>query len=69
MPFEQMPFIGEPRLLPWAEYVILDWDNGSSNVELRRVSVDVDAIKEAAFASRMPRAADWVDNWIRPDTT
>lgn len=67
MPFEQMPFTGEPRLLPWAEYAILNWSNGSVNIELRRVSVDFEAIRDAAFASRMPRAADWVDNWVVPD--
>ncbi len=69
MPFEQMPFTGEPRLLPWAEYAILNWSDGFANIELRRVSVDVAAIREAALASRMPRAADWVDNWIVTDTT
>lgn len=68
MPFEQMPFTGEPRLLPWAEYAILNWTNGVVNIELRRVPVNLDAIREAAFASGMPRAADWVNNWIIPDT-
>ena len=68
MPFEQMPFTGEPRLLPWAEYAILNWTNGVVNIELRRVPVNLDAIREAAFTSGMPRAADWVNNWIIPDT-
>lgn len=68
MPFEQMPFTGEPRLLPWAEYAILNWSNGIVNIELRRVPVDLESVKKAALSSSMPRAADWVDNWIEPDT-
>ncbi len=67
MPFEMMPFTGEPRILPWAEYAFLNWTGGVVNIELRRVPVDVAAIRKAAFASGMPRAADWVDNWIVPD--
>ena len=67
MPFEMMPFTGEPRILPWAEYAFLNWTRGVVNIELRRVPVNVAAIREAAFASGMPRAADWVNNWIVPD--
>lgn len=68
MPFEQMPFKGEPRILPWAEYAILNWAGGIVNIELRRVPVNLDAVWGAAYDSGMPRAADWVDNWIIPDT-
>ncbi|MCP4427779.1 MAG: metallophosphoesterase family protein [Chloroflexi bacterium] len=67
MPFEMMPFTGEPRILPWAEYAFLNWSDAVVNIELRRVPVDVDAVREAALASGMPRAADWVNNWIIPD--
>ncbi len=67
MPFEQMPFTGEPRILPWAEYAFLNWTDGVVNIELRRVPVNVADIREAAIASGMPRAADWVNNWIVPD--
>lgn len=67
MPFEQMPFSGKPRILPWAEYGILNWAKGIVNIELRRIPVNVNAIHKAAFASGMPRAADWVNNWVVSD--
>ena len=65
-PLEQMPFEGMPRYLPWAEYAIVDWTNGVLGIELRRVSVDLDGIKQAALSSGMPRAAAWLDLWRTP---
>ena len=65
-PFEQMPFAGTPRLLPWAEYAIIGWVTGVLSVDLRRVPVDVDAVRQAALESDMPGATQWADSWIDP---
>jgi len=63
---EQMPFEGMPRLLPWAGYAIVNWARDVLSVELRRVSIDLDRVKRAAWASDMPGAGDWVSWWITP---
>ncbi len=65
-PVEQMPFEGLPRYLPWAEYAIVDWTDGVLGIELRRVPIDLDTIKQAALASDMPDAAAWAELWITP---
>jgi predicted phosphodiesterase len=65
-PLEQMPFEGLPRYLPWAEYAILDWVDGVLGIELRRVPVDLDKVRQAALTSGMPRAAAWLELWITP---
>jgi len=67
MPFEEMPFKDAPRVLPWAEYAIVNWLNGVLTVDFRRVPVDIDAIKQAALASGMPEAAEWIKNWVALD--
>ncbi|MEZ4706518.1 MAG: metallophosphoesterase family protein [Caldilineaceae bacterium] len=59
-PFEQMPFVGKPKTLPWAEYAIVHEDNQTIGVELRRVAVDLDAIKDRAAKSDMPHLAEWL---------
>jgi hypothetical protein len=63
-PLEQMPFEGMPRCLPWAEHAIVNWANGTLGVELRRVPIDLEAVKQAALTSDMPDAAFWVGLWI-----
>jgi len=63
-PLEQLPFVGLPRYLPWAEYAILDWVDGVLGIELRRVPISLAEVKRAALASGMPRAVDWLDLWI-----
>jgi hypothetical protein len=65
-PFVEMPFLGTPQLLPWAEYAIVGWVNGVLSVDLRRVPVDVDAVRRAARESGMPGAAEWADSWTEP---
>ena len=62
-PFEQMPFDPSPRLLPWAEYAIVNWFDGVLGVELRRVPVDLEAVKQATLDSDLPYAAYWVESW------
>lgn len=69
MPFEEMPFSGaNPRVMPWAEYTVLSYDNGRIGVELRRIPVDMKAIKQAAIESHMPEPDDWMSNWIAMNT-
>jgi predicted phosphodiesterase len=62
-PLEQMPFQGMPRYLPWAEYALVNWAGGILSIELRRVPIDLDAVKQAALTSDMPDAASWVELW------
>jgi predicted phosphodiesterase len=64
MPFEQMPFVGAPRFLPWAEYTIVQVVNGVLSVEMHRVPVDVAQVKEAAYASSLPHPQQWAENWL-----
>ena len=54
LPFEQMPFTGEPSILPWAEYAIIDCTNGILGIELRRLPIDREVIAQTMLASGMP---------------
>lgn len=65
-PFEEMPFQGTPRFLPWAEYAIVGWVRGTLSVDLRRVPIDLDAVRRAARESDMPGAGEWADSWVAP---
>jgi predicted phosphodiesterase len=62
-PIEEMPFEGMPRYLPWAEYAIVDRVDGLLGIELRRVPIDFDAVRQAALNSDMPDAPSWVALW------
>lgn len=64
MPFEQMPFVGAPRVLPQAEYAIVNWRDGVLGAELRRVPIDMTAVKQAALDSNLPEYEDWIRNWL-----
>lgn len=65
LPFEQMPFTERgPRVMPWAEYSIITSESGTISVELRRIPVDMKAIKQAGIDARMPETSDWLRNWI-----
>jgi predicted phosphodiesterase len=63
-PLEEMPFNGNPRYLPWAEYAIIEASGAGLRVELRRVPIDLDAVKQAALDSDMPYARFWADCWV-----
>ncbi len=54
LPFEQIPFTGEPRLMPWTEYAIVEWVEGALGVELRRLPVDREIMLRAVSDSGMP---------------
>ncbi|MFQ5400120.1 MAG: metallophosphoesterase family protein [Anaerolineae bacterium] len=66
MPFEQARFDKAPRFLPWAEYAIVSWSDGHLDVGLRQIKVNLNEVKQAAMASEMPDAKEWVSNWIAP---
>jgi predicted phosphodiesterase len=61
--FEQMPFVGVPKTLPWAEYAIVSWANQAIGVELRRVPLELDTVKARAAQSDMPYLTDWLQKW------
>jgi predicted phosphodiesterase len=62
-PMLEMPFSGAPRLLPWAEYAIIDAEGPALRVELRQVRYDVAAAKRVAQQSGLPSAAAWIEQW------
>jgi predicted phosphodiesterase len=64
MPFERMPFVGAPRVLPQAEYAIVTWQDEVLSVDLRRVPIDLTVVKQAALDSQLPEHDDWVRNWL-----
>ncbi len=63
-PMAEMPFVGAPRLLPWAEYAIIDYQPAALRVELRQVRYNIARAKAAALASGLPSAAAWVAQWV-----
>ena len=61
-PWEQIPFSGGlPRVLPWAEYALVEWIDGVLSVDLRRVPFEVQAAKDAVLSSDMPA---WYKDWL-----
>ncbi|MEZ4591346.1 MAG: metallophosphoesterase family protein [Chloroflexota bacterium] len=65
LPFEQMPFTDRgPRVMPWAEYAIITSEGNAISVDLRRIPVNMKAIKQAGIDARMPKTSDWLRNWI-----
>lgn len=48
---------------PWAEYAIISSSGESSSIEMRRVPVDVERVRNAALASGMPHAEWWASDW------
>ena len=66
MPFEQALFVHAPRYLPWAEYAIVNFIRGVVSVDLRRVPVDVEQVRQTAENNTFPDAMDWSKNWLLP---
>jgi predicted phosphodiesterase len=64
LPLERIPFQSIPRCMPWAEYAIVNWVEDTLSIELRRVPIDLDAVKQAALDNDMPRAALWIEQWM-----
>ncbi|MBI1742591.1 metallophosphoesterase family protein [Candidatus Acetothermia bacterium] len=53
----------EVRNPPWAEYALISYEKEKLGIELRRVPVDIQAIRQAALQSTMPDAAEWAAGW------
>ena len=51
------------RVAPWAEYGVIDAGDGTLEIDLRRVPIDVDALLHFCRESGMPHAQWWVDSW------
>ncbi|MBL8061374.1 MAG: metallophosphoesterase family protein [Anaerolineales bacterium] len=49
-----------PNLLPWAEYAILEQEDNSLHVDMRRVYFDINALVERVKESNLPGAAWWL---------
>jgi predicted phosphodiesterase len=54
------------RISPWAEYAIVDSDNGRLSVDLRRTAFDVDSLLRLIRTSGMPHADWWAGLWFTP---
>jgi len=52
------------RIAPWAEYGILNCEDGRFGVDLRRTPFDVDALLELSSTSGMPHAEWWASCWV-----
>ena len=64
LPFEERFPSGKVVNPPWAEYAIISSNNGRLSIDLRRVLVDVEALREAVRASDMPHARWWIKDWV-----
>ena len=51
------------RVAHWAEYGIVDSQDGHLTVDLRRVPYDVDDLLRIFAESKMPHARWWIDSW------
>jgi len=59
LPFRGVPF-GELQLIsPWAEYALVDIENGRLSVGLRRAHYDVEEMLRLVIASGVPHATWW----------
>ena len=54
------------RISPWAEYAIVDSNNGRLSVDLRRTAFDVDSLLRLIRDSGMPHADWWAGLWFKP---
>ena len=56
------------RINPWAEYGIVELEDGRLSVDLRRTSFDVDALLALVRESGMPHAEWWASLWVTDRT-
>jgi predicted phosphodiesterase len=54
------------RISPWAEYAIVDAEDGRLSVDLRRTQFDVDSLLALIRKSGMPHADWWAGLWCSP---
>jgi predicted phosphodiesterase len=62
LPFRQW-WPKEVRIAPWAEYGLVEYDDGRVSIDLHRTTFDVDALLELATRSGMPHAEWWSASW------
>jgi predicted phosphodiesterase len=61
-PFKNVPALDSiPTLLPWAEYALVQYEGHHFNIDMRRVSFDIQHFKEILSQSDLP-IKDW---WIQ----
>jgi putative phosphoesterase len=56
---------GRSRNPPWAEYMVLIWQNGQMQAELRRALIDLNQLARSVNQVGMPHAAWWLKDWGR----
>jgi putative phosphoesterase len=66
LPFYNRPPDDAAQISPWAEYGILEVQDGRVSTELRRAPYDVASFLELSLESGMPHARWWVDCWGSP---
>jgi putative phosphoesterase len=69
LPFRGVPF-GERQLIsPWAEYALVEIENGRLSVDVRRARYDIDDMLRRVVASGAPHATWWAETWVRTGET
>jgi putative phosphoesterase len=63
LPYERGRLSGDVYNPPWAEYALVTWENASLSIELKRVHVDIGAVKRAILECGMPYAELWAKDW------
>ena len=63
-PFREVPKSGPPRLLPHAEYALVEVADGDVAVQLHRVALDGKALARAALASDNPMREELAANYV-----
>jgi len=62
-PCLKAPFRPRGPFPTWAEYAVIEHENGHLEVGLRRAPLDVAKVLDVAAASKMPHLDDWVSRW------
>jgi predicted phosphodiesterase len=52
----------------WAEFAVIDTTDGLS-IDLRRLPLDIDALRASVRDSSMPHADWWLSRWATPDSS
>lgn len=64
MPFLNIPAPGEsPKILPWAEYAIIDYNKGRLSVDLKRVEFNIHALEMVLKNSDIPLKEWWKEQY------
>lgn len=61
--FTEPPPNNRPILSPWAEYAVVECNQGVINVNLHRLQLDTAAVYEAVRNSTMPNGAWWLEQY------